>query len=870
VEMEQVFAQMLRDAASSPARQARLWIRGTLDVLAHAGIEHMKRLKPGPLHDHRPGRRSAWSSSLLEDLRYGARGLIRAPGYSVAFVVTLGMGIGANTAIFSVINGVLIRALPYDDADDLVYLEQPALVSGFPYNATFSIAEVADYRRQSTTLEGFAQYSQMSFTLLGRGDPRRVSTAVVSGNFFSVLGAQAAIGRTMGIGDDDATALPVAVLTHSSWADAFDADSGAIGSTFQMNDRTITVIGVLEPIPVYPAESEVFVNVAASPHHLSAAMTHDRQHRMTHVFARLRPGVTLHDAQAELERIADGLHHAYPDAYPVASRFGIRAMRLHEALVGKARPTLYALMGTAVFVLIIACANVANLSLTRVVRREREIAVRAALGATASRIRLHLLTETTILAVIGAGLSLTIAWLSLGILIPLASRYTTLTEGIQIDGLVLTFAGITAMAVAFVITWGIPIPREPAHAMAAGGGRTSDSRARRGVQRVLVVAQLAVSFMLLIGAGLFLQTLLNLSRVDPGFDPQNVLTMNLPAARGMNMDEEKAFFEEVIRRIEAHVAVRGAAVAMVTPLRGSPMTHNIQVEGRPLQPGQSPPTADFRSVSVDYFAVVGMPLVRGRTFTSTDRADSPPVVIMNQSMAQFYFPNEDPVGKRIAWRWDDASEELQWKTIVGVVADSRDYGLDQGVIHAVFQPYAQEPWGNALLVRTIGAPASVARDVVTIIREINPQQAVENVATLEQIKADSIAPRRINATLIAAFAALAVVIATVGVSGVLAFSVSQRRHEFGIRLTLGADRFRVLRMVLGEGARLALLALVIGSVGALALSRMLMRFLYGVTPTDPVIYGSVALVLFTVSLGAAWIPARRATSADPLDALRHG
>lgn len=874
-QMEELFATMLTERGRTPFLRLRVWMGAVADVCAQAVGERLKQLggafRP-PARPHQRGPR--YRATFIQDVRYALRGFTRSPGYAAAFVVTIGLGIGANTAIFSVINGVLLRPLPHDDGDAIVLLEQPATMSGFDYNATFSVPEIIDYREQASTLDGFAQYSSMTFTLLGYGEPRRVRAAVVSGNFFQVMGLKPVLGRVFDQRDDDPEAGAVAVLSHEFWSSTFAADPEVLGTTVQMNERTVTVVGVLEPAPQYPGAQDIFVNTVSSPHHLGAAMNHERRHRMTSVFSRLRPGTTVADAQADLGRISTRLHEAYPEAYPADQHYGIRVVNLRDALTQNARPTLLILMCTAAFVLIIACANVANLTLTRLVRRERELAVRSALGAGRGRLRAQLLVENLLLALAGAAVGLLVARLSLEFLVALAARYTPLAADITIDAPVLLFAVAVATAAAFVFAWGPGLPglRNLAASLTeSGGGRSSASPARRRVQRGLVVTQIAVSFVLLVGASLLVRTLVNLNRVDPGFDPEHVLTLNAPNVPGRNGEGRRVFFDEAMRRIGGHPGVRSVATAMVTPLRSSPMNHEIRIEGREILPGQRAPTADYRSVSPDYFRTVGRSIVRGRTFTPSDDQNAPSVAIISQSMADFYFPDENPVGKRIAWDWGSmgmGGSGTDWKTIVGVVSDSRDYGLDQEAIHAVFQPYAQEPIGTGILVRTVGAPAAVARDVIAILREIDPDQPVEGVATLEQLKADSIAPQRLNATMFGMFALLALVIAAVGVSGVLAFSVSQRRHEFGIRLTLGAESGTVLRMILREGAVLASIGLLLGGGAALALSRFLSGLLFEVTPTDPMTYGAVAVALLAVAVGASMVPARRATHVDPIDALR--
>ena len=894
----------LRDVGGSRWTRLGIWVRALWDVVFYALMERTRRALGGVKRrarrvkglswiatsfiggDARAGRRppaagSRTNSNLgdtfliaLREIKYAVRGLVRTPAFSLAFVLTMALGIGANTAIFSVVRGVLLRPLPNRDGDRVVYVRQTAAVSALP-NATFSVPEVIDYRTVATTVEGFAEYSALTFTMLGYGDPRRVRSGIVTGNYFDVLGLDVVLGRDFDASDDGAAASPVMILTHDFWRRAFGGDSTVVGHTARMNGRTITIVGVLEPAPHYPERTDIYVNMVSSPHHMSATMNHDRLHRMTQVFGRLTPGNTLQTATTELHGIAQRLVAEYPEAYEETGGSLVTITTLKDELTKRARLTLLVLLGTALFVLVIACANVANLTLTRSIRREREIAVRAVLGAGRGSLRRLLLAENVLLSLAGAAFGMVLAVLGGDLLVSYAARFTPRAAEIQLDGLVLLFTLFVAMAAAFLIAF---VPRLPSHgnigsAVARASVRSTGSVGQRRLQRTLVVAQLAVSFVLLIGAGLLVRTLVNLSRVDTGFDVENVLTMDIPALRqGRTEAQTFAFYENVLDRVAALPGVTSAAVASMVPLTGSGIKLEVSVEGYQYDPDSPAPLADFRSTTPDYFRTLGTPVLTGRAFATTDHIDALEVVIINQSMADYYFPDLDPVERRI--RWSD--EQIRfigvgggWRTIVGVVPDTKDYDLERPTGHVVFQPMAQEGlFAGSLLLRTGPDPTTIIQSVVRIIRGLEGDQPVENVRTLAEIRSDTMAARRLNASLIGAFAGLALLIAAVGVSGVLAFSVSQRTNEIGIRMAMGANQRRVIRMVLEEGGVMLAIGLVMGGAAALAVSRFLSGLLFEIEATDPITFVGVGLVLSAVALGTSWAPALRASRVEPVEALR--
>jgi predicted permease len=809
---------------------------------------------------------------VITDIRLALRTLPRMPGFSLAFILTLGLGIGANTAIFSVINGVLLRPLPYPEADRIMHLRQPQVAAGVE-DTGFSFAEIADYRTQSRTIDQFIEFGDWTFNVLGRGEPHRATGGLVTPNFFLLLGARPHLGRLLLSSDEGKTAQPVAVLTYGYWQRVFGSDPAVIGQILDLTVKKALIVGVLDPGSHYATtrKQDFYVNYAANDHYVSASMQDERRHRMTDVYARLAPGATPGAAQAELQQIAARLHDTYPDAYPKSQGFDTVVTPWKDELTVKARPTLMILLVTTVFVLIIACANVANLTLTRLVQREREMAIRAALGARGALLRRQLLAENLVLSIFGGALGLGLAVAGLNLLIKYTSRFTSRTGEIALDGWVLAFTLIVSIALALLFAWAprLGFLNDPVRAMASGGGRgATGNPGRRRAQRALVVSQLAASFMLLIGAGLLTRSLMQLYAVDPGFDLANVLSLQSPDFTALNRERRLQFSRDVLERVRAETTVQSAAMASAAPLAGSfPQLQEFRVEGADHDAVAAAPKTVTRLVSAGYFETVGTRVKAGRGFLASDSGTAPPVVVLSESMARYYFKNESPIGRHLSWKlfngnWSPKAE------IVGVAADSRADGIDQTPFHTMYQPDAQTNAQSTLLVRTAGSTDRIAPRVVETIRNLDPNRPIDHVQTLEEIRDETIAPQRLNATLIGLFALLALVIATVGVAGVLAFSVSQRRNELGIRVALGAERQAILRMILGEGATMALIGLAVGGVAAIPLSRLLTGLLFGVAPIDPLTIAVAAALLVGVALLAAWIPARTAMSVDPITALR--
>ncbi len=810
--------------------------------------------------------------SVFHDLRYAVRSLSRSWGFSALVVVTLGLGIGANTAVFSALRGVLLRPLPHRSGGELVYLRQSAELTGED-NVRFSVPEVIDYRDGATLLTGFAEFSAMTFNMIGHTEPVQVTTGIVTGNYFDVLGLGAIAGRAFDAREDGPAAEPAMVLTHEYWMQMFGGAPDVVGRRVRVNDQALAIVGVLQPAPHYPQRTDVFVNMVTSPHHLSATMVQGRTHRMTEVFARLTAGTNVAQANVELASITSRVHDDHPDAYETAAGYQVVATPLREVLTGEARLTLQLLMATTLLVLLIALANVANLMLMRLVGREQELAVRWSLGAGAWRLRRLLLMESGLLAVAGAGLGLLLAWPTVGLLVRLAERLTPRAAEIRVDGAVLGFTVVIALAVACALAFTPSLGRLRTLGTSAAlkDGRATPGGSRRRAQRGLVVAQLAVTAVVLTTAGLLARTLLQLQAVDPGLKPEGVLTMEVPIeGAGRAPGDVLTLYEEMRRRMAALPGVVGVALGSNVPLRSSDFMLDVAVDDRPLRPGEPTPRAEYRTASPEYFEVAGIPLLRGRAFVSTDRGESERVAILTQSLADRLFPDRDPIGRKVAWTGDVLRfipVSGDWRTVVGVVGDTRDGGPDVEPSSVLYQPFAQETFAGAVLIRTRAAPGALAPAAAGVIRELVPDQPIVNVMTLDDVRRQPVASQRLNALLLICFAGLALLIAGVGVAGMLAFSVARRTGEIGIRMSLGADTGQVLRLVLGEGGVLVAWGLAAGLAGSLLAGRLLAGLLFGVPPHDPLTLVAVVALMSAVGVGASAMPALRAARVDPARAI---
>ncbi len=833
-------------------------------LLRFGGVEKFKE-------ECRDVRGAPLAESILQDVRYGVRILFRNPGFTIVAVLTLGLGIGANTAIFSVIYGVLMKPLPYKDGNQLVIVQQQAPLAHV-LNVPFSVKEVQDYREQNQTLDAVVEHHSMSFTLLGGKEAQRVQTGVVSANFFDVLGVKPLLGRTFVAADEEPGSDAVLVLSYEYWRQSHGGDPGIVGRVFQMNNRPHTVVGVLPPIPQYPVEQDVYMPTTQCPTRASEQFKADRNSRMMSVFGRLKSGLPVTQAQADLTTLASNLQKQYPDSYPANRGYAASVISLQEELTRRAKPTFLILLGTAGLVLLIACANVANLTLARLMRREREMAIRSALGAGRGRLIRQLLTESTLLSLGGGALGLLLAAGGLQLLISFAARFTTRAAEIRIDGLVLLFTLLISVATGLVfgLMPAFASDQNLSGALKEGSGRSSAGLKRQRVRNFLIVAQVGVSFVLLIWAGLMLRSLIKLQQVNPGFDPERVLAMRIsPNWSKYNAPQEtRSLLLRILDRVRSEPGVLQAALGSTFPLNqlgitNGPFNRGFEIEGHPIPQGELAPQGDLRTASTDYFETVRQPLVRGRTFSEGDKDEAPLVAVINQATARHRWGDEDPIGRRIS-----LDRGQTWLTIVGIVGDVRQYGLDRDPTDEIYVPVAQAQFGNNLLVRTAADPMSIAKLMREDVYAFDPDTAVDRVQTLEQVRSDAVASPRLTAILLAMFAGLALVITAAGIAGVMALSVNQRTHELGVRLALGATPGKVLGMVMRQGMSFVVLGLSVGLGGALLLGRLMSSLLFAVEATDPITFLSVALVLMAVAAAACFVPARRVTSIDPMLALR--
>jgi len=809
--------------------------------------------------------------TIIGDIRYAARSLFRSPVFALAAILTLALGIGANTAVFSVVRGVLLRPLPHADGDRLVYLRQSAELAGID-NTVFSVPEIIDLR-DAGGLSALGEFSVMGYNLTARGEPQQVLAGVVSGNFFRVMGLGPAVGRVFDEGDDGAEADPVVVLTYDYWMRAFGGDPGVVGEVVDLGAMSATVVGVVQQAPHYPDRTDILVNMVTSPHHLSATMKTGRTHRMTEVFGRLSPGATVAQVQSEVDRIETRIHAEYPDAYDPAAGYKVRVSPLLDVLTERATGTIYLLWTTAAFVLLIACASVASLVLTRSVRRERELVVRAALGAGRARLRRLLLSESAILALAGTLVGVFVAFLGLGLLTSFTARFTPRAAEVALDGSVLAFTVAVTTALAIALGFAPSIPSGTDSSLAASGTRTTGGRNFRRVQGGLVVAQVALSVTLLTGAGLLVRTLLNLYQVDVGADVENVLTVEVPVAGGNRTDTEvRDVYEQMRTAIATLPGVQEAGIGSAVPLRENDFQLEVKAEGVALDPNLPAPLAEYRTATPEFFETAGIPLLAGRSFESSDDDQGALVVILNQALAKRLFGDRDAVGQRVAWTGD----VLQfigipgdWRTVVGVVGDTRSDALDQAPRPAMYQPFAQgAAFAGSFVIRAQGDPESLLVPATRAVRQIDPSIPIGKVGTLAELRDESVSAQRINATLVSGFGIVALLIAAVGLAGVLGFSVSQRTSEIGVRMSLGARPGQVRTMIMSEGGVLVVTGLVLGAIGSVLASRVLDGMLYGVQSRDPLTFALVAMVMVSVGIVATWVPAVRASSIQPVEALR--
>ena len=832
-------------------------------VISVGGIEPLK-------DDCREARLGRTIEILAQDIRYGIRVLRKNPGYASAVVATLALGIGANTAIFSLIYGVFLRPLPYHDGSRLVVLHQNVKQSG-KNDIGFSPLEVTDYAEHSHTLDGVVEHHAMTFLLIGKESAERVATSVVSVNFFDVLGVKPLLGRTFLPSDDNRTTA-VLVLSYQYWQGHQGGDPNIIGKVFQMNNMPHTVIGVLPPIPQYPQEADVYMPTWQCPFRSNPRNIANRKFRLiSHVFGRLKPGVTVAQAQNDLSVLSNQICTAHPETYPAGAGYQIATDPLQYDLTNKANTAFLVLLAVSAFVLLVACANVANMMLARLLRLERELAVRAALGAGRWRLMRQLLTESVLLSITGGALGLAIAPLTLKMLVGFAARFTPRANEVRIDAPVLLFT--LGISLATGILFGLLPSLAPW--LNAGtllhGARTTASRGRQMLRTSLVVAQVAVSFLLLIGAGLMIRSFFKLGAENPGFDPRHVLTMRISPgfSRYTQNSSQLNLRHDLTRKISALPGVESVAWISNPPFSpggvlNGPGNLDFEIEGQPISKGAAMPTVDLTLADANYFEAIHQPLIKGRYFTEHDDQSAPLSGVINETMARHRWPNEDPIGKRVTF------DHQSWVTIVGVVGDTREYGLEHRTLDEIYVNVDQssQAAANSLVIRTAINPDGVMQAVRAAIHEFDPLIAIDQVNTMARFEYDSLTPSRLMTILLAVFAGLAVLISASGIAAVMALSVTQRTHELGVRLALGARHRAIVGMVVRQGLMMALCGTVIGVAGAFGLARLLSTLLYATSPTDAITYAAVAAVFLAVAALACYVPARQVTTIDPLTALR--
>lgn len=807
----------------------------------------------------------AWLETLGEDIRLGLRMLKKSPGFTATVLLTLALGIGANTAIFSVVNGVLLRSLPYRDPDRLVILsehtpQRPDMSVSFP--------NYDDWRVMSQSFEQIAAFGPEAFTMTGRGPAERIEGDAVSASFLATLGVRPMLGRDFRRDEDQAGAIPVVILSYDLW-ERLGGDEELVGQGFDLSGLRCTVIGVLpRNYRFYYGQPEILFPLGQAMDREQA--TQRDNHSSLDVIGRLRPGITLEQVRAEMGAIARRLQQAYPETN---SGHGVTVVTFYQGLLGDIQPVLLVLFVGAALVLLIACVNVANLLLARATSREKEIAVRQALGASSGRILRQLLTESVLLGMLGGGCGILIAWWGVDSLLTQVPHGVPRLNEVRLDARVLLFA------VSLSLLTGLWFGLAPAWQTLRGGsslrlkevGRgAGESLRKHQLRNMMVMSEVALALVLSIGAGLTTKSFAHLLRAQPGFGPRNVLTLQIPLENEKYVDRAQtdAFFRQLIESVDAIPGVRSAALVAPLVFSGEGWQNDFYIEGRPVPKRGEFPSSDFQVISPDYFRTMAIPLVQGRAFDNFDRAGSQPVVIINQTMASEYWPGVNPLGKRMHLGSPDDGNP--WLKIVGVVGDVKQYAMDQGLKTQFYLPFTQRSIRfRTIVIRAEKKPSDLTKAVQIIVGTLDKDQPVTQVRSLESMLSDSMVPRRAAFVLLGLFSSLAIVLATIGIYGVVSYGVSQREGEFGLRIALGAQRRDILRLVLGEGSRIALAGVLAGLLGAFLLTRFMSSVLYGVGPMDPETYVSFAVGLGCVALFACYLPARRATRTDPIVALRN-
>jgi putative ABC transport system permease protein len=796
---------------------------------------------------------------MFQDLRLGWRMLRTQPAFSLLAIGALALGIGATTLIFSVVNAVLLRPLPYHESDRLLRIEERHL-RGAASNVSY--ANFRDLGEQTTTLEQIAASRFWTANLTGSGEPERVNSALVSASFFHALGVAPLVGRTFLREEDQPNGAPVVVLSHKLWQRRYGSNPQIIGQIIRVSDVARTVIGVMPPSFQLPVNAELWTPLIAD-----GGLRDNRRSHLLTVIARLKPGATLEQARAELAAIANRIEQAHPGVDP---QLGLNTSPLQEQMVRGIRPALLALLCAVGCLLLIACANVANLLLARAATREREMALRAALGAGRLRLVRQLLTESLLLAGFGGAAGWLIVHWGVKFIATLNAFALPRINEVAVDGRVLAFALLATLVtgVLFGIAPALQLPKYALHNVLKEGGRSTAGTRRRRLRNALVVAEVALALVVLVGAGLLINSFWRLLRVEHGFDPQNVITfrLSLSPTRYADGPQQVNFLKQVLERVAAVPGVRAAGLTTTTPLTGGAAT-DFEIVGRPPVPDEHAPIADIRTIDPHYFSVMNIPLRAGRFFSARDSADAPRVMIINETLARRFFADESPLGRRITMK--DWGPPLTGE-IVGVVGDVKENGLAAATQPEIYWPYPQFPSiFNMLMVKAAGDPLQLTAAVKAQIWAVDREQPITNIATMDEVIATSVADRRFNLLLFGAFAVCALLLAAIGIYGVIAYTVAQRTHEIGVRMALGARSNDVLKLIVGQGMALTGAGIALGWLAALGLTRWLKTLLFEVSTTDTLTFAAIALLLTLVALLASYLPARRATRVDPLIALRY-
>jgi putative ABC transport system permease protein len=815
-------------------------------------------------------------ATLWQDLRYGARMLLKNPGFTLIAVATLSLGIGANTAIFSVANAILLRPLPYPHPERVVTVwgANPKLNLGLD-KVPNSPGQFIDYRDQSDVFDHIAAFTNDNLNLEGKGEPEKLGTTLVTADFFAVLGVEPALGRTFLREEDQQGHNRVVILSHSLWRRRFGGATAIIGQAITLSGASYIVIGVMPPgfhyphgtdLPAvlqYAAQTDVWAPVAFTPQQINLRYNWEYP-----VIARLRPGATLRQARTQLGNIAARNRRQYSQT---DANFDVIIVPMQDQIVGDFKSALLILLGAAGFVLLIACANVASLLLARAVDRQKEIVIRISLGAGRLRIIRQLLTESALLSLIGGVLGFVLAFWGAKVIVALAPdnlpRIKEVSADLRVVSFTLIAALLTGMIFGLIPAWQASKPN--LHDSLKEGAR-GVSRRRHYVREALVAAEVAMALALLIGAGLMIRSIIRLYQVDAGFDPNHVLTaqLSLPSGRYPKVEQRMAFYQQVVARLKALPGVASVAGTSAIPLSGMEINAGVLIEGRPQADSiDKLPISKTEAVTVDYFKTLGILLIRGRGFTEHDNKDAPAAVIINETFARRYLQGEDPIGKRLKV---GADPDDHWQSIVGIVRDIKHRTLEEEPQPKVYTPYLQtSDWALGIVVRTTSDPRSLAAAVRQAIWAADQEVPIFRFATMDEFVSDSVSSRRFNLALLSIFAVIALSLAAIGIYGVTSYAGAQRTHEIGVRMALGAQRGSVMTLIIRQGMTVILIGISIGVIIAAALARLMRGLLYEVGAGDPLTYILVTVLLSAVALLACYFPARRATRVDPMIAIRH-